>query len=98
MKSDPYVLNEYDCGCRIVSEFKGGLGFKIIKWCELHKNAEQTKKELDKAKRKLKAHSVLSGSPRGMVDFCRDNGLEYKNGTIESWHKAIMEWSEMRTT
>lgn len=31
--------NEYDCGCKIVSEFKDGKGFKTIEWCPLHKTA-----------------------------------------------------------
>jgi len=31
-----HIVNEFDCGCVIVSEFTAGAGCKIIEYCPIH--------------------------------------------------------------
>jgi hypothetical protein len=37
--NEAYIVNSFDCGCRIVSEFPSGRGCNIIEYCPKHKAA-----------------------------------------------------------
>lgn len=45
-----YTVNEFDCGCLIRSEFKGGAGQKWISYCRTHKDAPELVKALEAIK------------------------------------------------
>lgn len=48
-----HIVNEFDCGCVIVSEFTAGAGCKIVEYCPIHAAAPDLLAACEDALKKL---------------------------------------------
>jgi len=62
MKRTSHILNSFDCGCAVLSEFERGLGQKFILYCAKHAAAPDLLEVLQACRVFISANS-MSGGP-----------------------------------
>ncbi len=65
-RSPGYIVNSFECGCRIESEFLGGMGAKVIEYCPQHKAAPDMYEALKELMQAVDEGQERIGAGRGI--------------------------------